>query len=68
MLGFVLNQPCPKVSHLNVVKRIFKYLKDIFDIGLWYPKNISFDRLSFSDADFASCLTKEIALVAHVIF
>ena len=27
-------QTCPKKSHLNVVKRIFRYLKGTIDIGL----------------------------------
>ena len=31
-------QACPKESHLNVVKRIFSYLKGIFNICLLYPK------------------------------
>ena len=27
-------QVCPKESHLNAVKRIFRYLKGTIDIGL----------------------------------
>ena len=27
-------QACPKESHLNAVKRIFRYLKGTIDIGL----------------------------------
>ena len=30
-------QSCHKESHLNMVKRIIKYLKGTIDIGLWYP-------------------------------
>ncbi|KAJ9552892.1 hypothetical protein OSB04_016937 [Centaurea solstitialis] len=29
----------PKESHLNDVKRIFRYLKGTPDLGLWYPKD-----------------------------
>ncbi|GJZ88624.1 putative ribonuclease H-like domain-containing protein [Tanacetum coccineum] len=29
----------PKVSHLNAVKRIFRYLKGQPKLGLWYPKD-----------------------------
>ncbi|GJW37587.1 putative ribonuclease H-like domain-containing protein [Tanacetum coccineum] len=29
----------PKVSHLNAVKRIFRYLKGRPNLGLWYPKD-----------------------------
>lgn len=48
-------QSCSKVSH-NVVKRIFKYLKGIIHVGLWYHKNITIDLLVYSDADFTGCL------------
>ncbi|GKF71385.1 hypothetical protein Tco_0207499 [Tanacetum coccineum] len=30
-------QVTPKTSHLNAVKRIFKYLKGKPNLGLWYP-------------------------------
>ncbi|GJV17333.1 putative ribonuclease H-like domain-containing protein [Tanacetum coccineum] len=33
----------PKVSHLHVVKRIFRYLKCQPKLGLWYPKDSPFD-------------------------
>ncbi|GJZ06267.1 putative ribonuclease H-like domain-containing protein [Tanacetum coccineum] len=32
----------PKVSHLNAVKRIFRYLKGRPNLGLWYPKDSPF--------------------------
>ncbi|GJS38271.1 hypothetical protein Tco_0563314, partial [Tanacetum coccineum] len=35
----------PKTSHLNDVKRIFKYLKGKPHLGLWYPKESPFDRI-----------------------
>ncbi|GJY79318.1 putative ribonuclease H-like domain-containing protein, partial [Tanacetum coccineum] len=31
-------QVTPKTSHLNAVKRIFKYLKGKPNLGLWYPR------------------------------
>ncbi|GJX68457.1 putative ribonuclease H-like domain-containing protein [Tanacetum coccineum] len=43
----------PKTSHLNVVKRIFKYLKGKPNLGLWYPRESSFDLAAFSDSDYA---------------
>ena len=46
---------CPKGSHLNAVKRIFRYLKGTIDIGLWYPKSDNFELICYSDADFGSC-------------
>ncbi|GJT67930.1 putative ribonuclease H-like domain-containing protein [Tanacetum coccineum] len=43
-------QVTPKTSHLNAVKRIFKYLKGKPNLGLWYPRESSFDlEASFSD-------------------
>ena len=45
-------QACPKESHLNAVKRIFRYLKGTIDIGLWYPKCDNFELMCYSDADF----------------
>ncbi|GJV06340.1 hypothetical protein Tco_1343996 [Tanacetum coccineum] len=33
----------PKTSHLNAVKRIFKYFKGNPNLGLWYPRESSFD-------------------------
>ena len=48
-------QACPKESHLNAVKRIFMYLKDTIDIGLWYLKSDNFELICYSDADFDGC-------------
>ncbi|GJU96578.1 hypothetical protein Tco_1321334 [Tanacetum coccineum] len=42
----------PKTSHLNAVKRIFKYLKGKPHLGLWYPKESPFDLEAFSDSDY----------------
>ncbi|GJX22989.1 putative ribonuclease H-like domain-containing protein [Tanacetum coccineum] len=46
-------QVTPKTSHLNAVKRIFKYLKGKPNLGLWYPRESSFDLEAFSDSDYA---------------
>ncbi|GJZ79638.1 hypothetical protein Tco_0644475 [Tanacetum coccineum] len=42
----------PKTLHLNVVKRIFKYLKGKPNLGLWYPRESSFDLEAYSDSDY----------------
>jgi hypothetical protein len=34
-------QVAPKQSHLQAIKRIFRYLKEIMTYGLWYPINQS---------------------------
>lgn len=49
-------QSCPEESHLNAIKRIFKYLGGTLHLGLWYPKSSSFDLISYSDVDFTSSL------------
>nr|GFB54083.1 uncharacterized mitochondrial protein AtMg00810-like [Tanacetum cinerariifolium] len=46
-------QVTPKVSHLNAVKRIFRYLKRKPYLGLWYPKDSPFDLVAYSDSDYA---------------
>nr|GEW96815.1 putative ribonuclease H-like domain-containing protein [Tanacetum cinerariifolium] len=47
-------QVTPKTSHLQAVKRIFRYLKGQSNLGLWYPKVSSFDLKAYSDSDYAS--------------
>ncbi|GKB46850.1 putative ribonuclease H-like domain-containing protein [Tanacetum coccineum] len=41
-----------KVSHLNAVKRIFRYLKGQPKLGLWYPKDSPLILEAFSDSTF----------------
>ncbi|GJS16289.1 hypothetical protein Tco_0410761 [Tanacetum coccineum] len=43
----------PKTSHLTAVKRIFRYLKGKPKLGLWYPRESTFDLESYSDSDYA---------------
>nr|GEU40294.1 ribonuclease H-like domain-containing protein [Tanacetum cinerariifolium] len=42
-----------KASHLQVVKRIFRYLKGKPHLGLWYPKDSPFNLVSYSDSEYA---------------
>ncbi|GJW02432.1 putative ribonuclease H-like domain-containing protein [Tanacetum coccineum] len=42
----------PKISHLNAVKRIFKYLKGKPNLGLWYPRESPLHLEAFSDSDY----------------
>nr|GEV61605.1 uncharacterized mitochondrial protein AtMg00810-like [Tanacetum cinerariifolium] len=46
-------QVTPKTSHLYAVKRIFRYLKGQPKLGLWYPRDSSFDLEAFSDSNYA---------------
>ncbi|GJV78985.1 putative ribonuclease H-like domain-containing protein [Tanacetum coccineum] len=43
----------PKVSHLHAVKRIFRYLKGQPKLGLWYPKDLPFDLVAFTNNYYA---------------
>lgn len=31
-------QETPKEKHMQAIKRIFKFLKDTVDFGMWYPR------------------------------
>nr|GEX45843.1 hypothetical protein [Tanacetum cinerariifolium] len=45
-------QVTPKASHLQAMKRIFRYLKGQPKLGLWYPKVSSFDLEAYSGSDY----------------
>ncbi|GJY15585.1 retrovirus-related pol polyprotein from transposon TNT 1-94 [Tanacetum coccineum] len=49
-------QAKPTEKHLTAVKRIFRYLKDYINTGLWYPKETGFELTAFSDSDHAGYL------------
>nr|GEU82945.1 hypothetical protein [Tanacetum cinerariifolium] len=46
-------QVTSKISHLHVVKKIFRYLKGQPKLGLWYPRDSPFDLEAFSDSVYA---------------
>ncbi|GKF30136.1 hypothetical protein Tco_0096478, partial [Tanacetum coccineum] len=48
-------QAKPTEKHLHVIKRIFKYLKETVNRGLWYPKDSSIALIAYADADHAGC-------------
>ncbi|GJY06136.1 uncharacterized mitochondrial protein-like protein [Tanacetum coccineum] len=43
----------PKVSHLHVVKIIFRYLKSQPKLCLWYPKDLPFDLVAYTNSDYS---------------
>jgi hypothetical protein len=47
------HQVTPLTSHLNEVKKIFKYLKGQPKLGLWYPRESPFVLEAYSDSDYA---------------
>ncbi|GJR68713.1 copia protein [Tanacetum coccineum] len=46
-------QEDPKTSHLEAVKRIFRYIKGITHLGLWYPKGSDIETITYEDSDHA---------------
>ncbi|GJU56432.1 hypothetical protein Tco_1230146 [Tanacetum coccineum] len=48
-------QARPMVKHLKEVKRIFWYLRQSYNMGLWYLKDSGFELIAYSDADHAGC-------------
>nr|GEW86523.1 hypothetical protein [Tanacetum cinerariifolium] len=46
-------QVTPKTSHLHAVKMIFRYFKGQPKLGLWYPRESSFDLEAYSYSDYA---------------
>ncbi|GJY25902.1 retrovirus-related pol polyprotein from transposon TNT 1-94 [Tanacetum coccineum] len=49
-------QARPTKKYLKEVKRIFQYLKNTINMGLWYPKGTGFKLTAFSYSDHAGCL------------
>ncbi|GKA65505.1 retrovirus-related pol polyprotein from transposon TNT 1-94 [Tanacetum coccineum] len=43
----------PKTSHLEAVKRIFRYVKGTMRLGLWYPKGSDIETIVYADSDHA---------------
>ncbi|GJU75709.1 retrovirus-related pol polyprotein from transposon TNT 1-94 [Tanacetum coccineum] len=46
-------QEDPKTSHLEAVKRIFRYVKGTTHLGLWYPKGSDIETIVYADSDHA---------------
>nr|GEU96195.1 uncharacterized mitochondrial protein AtMg00810-like [Tanacetum cinerariifolium] len=46
-------QEVPKTTHLEAVKRIFRYIKGTTHLGLWYPKGTGVETIVYADSDHA---------------
>nr|GEU71755.1 uncharacterized mitochondrial protein AtMg00810-like [Tanacetum cinerariifolium] len=44
-------QEAPRTSHLEAVKRIFRYIKGTTHLGLWYPKGTGIETVVYADSD-----------------
>ncbi|KAI3729427.1 hypothetical protein L6452_18085 [Arctium lappa] len=61
-------QANPKEIYMSAVKRIFRYLKGTADLGLWYPKDTSFELIAYTDANHAGCMLDRKSTSGHVQF
>nr|GEU65012.1 hypothetical protein [Tanacetum cinerariifolium] len=43
----------PKTTHLEAVKRIFRYIRGTSHLGLWYPKGTRIETVVYADSDHA---------------
>ncbi|GJU63182.1 retrovirus-related pol polyprotein from transposon TNT 1-94 [Tanacetum coccineum] len=43
----------PKTTHLEAVKRIFRYVRGTTHLGLWYPKGTGVETIVYADSDHA---------------
>nr|GEV38023.1 Gag-Pol polyprotein [Tanacetum cinerariifolium] len=48
-------QARPTEKYLKEVKRIFCYLRQTINMGLWYSKDSGFKLIAYADADHAGC-------------
>ncbi|GJZ71902.1 putative ribonuclease H-like domain-containing protein [Tanacetum coccineum] len=55
----------PKVLHLHVVKRIFRYLIGQPKLGLWYPKDSPFDLVPYTDSDYAGASLNRMSIAGE---
>jgi hypothetical protein len=49
-------QANPKETHVLAIKRIFRYLQDTADYGLWYPIDTDLVLKDYTDADWVGSL------------
>ncbi|GJU97795.1 ribonuclease H-like domain-containing protein [Tanacetum coccineum] len=67
MIGSLMFHFTPKVSHLHVVKRIFRYLKGQPKLGLWYYRDSPFDLEAFLDSDYAGAMVANSTTEAEYV-
>ncbi|GKB83986.1 retrovirus-related pol polyprotein from transposon TNT 1-94 [Tanacetum coccineum] len=48
-------QASPTKKPLEALKRVFRYLKETINWGLWYPKDTAMELMAYADADRPGC-------------
>nr|GEY33719.1 uncharacterized mitochondrial protein AtMg00810-like [Tanacetum cinerariifolium] len=61
-------QEAPKTSHLEAVKRIFRYIKGTTHLGLWYPKGTGIETVVYADSDHARDYVDRKSTSDHVSY
>ncbi|GKC16376.1 hypothetical protein Tco_1013158 [Tanacetum coccineum] len=51
--GLVKDVEADQSDSCSMVKRIFRYLKGLPKLVIWYPRDLPFDLEAFSDSDYA---------------
>nr|GEX25037.1 hypothetical protein [Tanacetum cinerariifolium] len=67
MSAYSKHQVTPMTSHLNVVKKIFKYLKGQPNLGLWYPRDSPFQLKAYSDSDYARMIAVSCGFLLYAV-
>nr|GEW73637.1 hypothetical protein [Tanacetum cinerariifolium] len=68
VFAFARFQVTPKVSHLYAVKKIFRYLKGKPYLGLWYPRDSSFNLVAYSYSDYAGASLDRKSTIRGCLF
>ncbi|GJX52545.1 hypothetical protein Tco_0280914 [Tanacetum coccineum] len=57
----------PKTTHLEAVKRIFRYIRGTSHLRLWYPKGTRIETVVYADFDHAgdSLIAKALVTFVH---
>ncbi|GKC78316.1 hypothetical protein Tco_1129090 [Tanacetum coccineum] len=61
-------QEDPKTSHLEAVKRIFRYIKGTTHLGLWYPKGTGIETIVYADSDHAGDYVDQKSNIGNCTF
>ena len=59
-------QVSPRDSHIHTIKHIFRYLKGITDMDLWYSRMDNFGMTSYLNFDFVGFIVNKKKIIAHV--
>jgi hypothetical protein len=61
-------QSAPKETHVQAVKRIFRYLKGTLDFGLWYSRSKDFTLTTYTDADWEGSIDDKKSTSGGALF